>query len=72
MADNSKALAKKTNLENLVSEGIKLATSQESVNAVAIATFAKTFLNLDDKKAAAIGVGYALLSEHLEKKGPQF
>lgn len=72
MTDTSKALAKKTNLENLVTEGIKLATSQDAVNAVSIATFAKTFLNLDDKQSAAIGVGYALLTQHLESKKDQF
>jgi len=70
MADSSKALAKKTNLETLVTEGVKLATSQDAVNAVGIATFAKTFFDLDDKQAAALGVGYALLTQHLEKKEP--
>lgn len=69
---NDKAIAKKTNLESLVTEGIKLATSQDAVNAVGIATFAKTFFNLDDKKAAAVGVGYALLTQHLEKKEEKF
>ena len=72
MGTEDKALAKKTNLESLVTEGIKLATSQDAVNAVSIATFAKTFLNLDDKKAAALGVGYALITQHLEKKDGPF
>lgn len=55
----------KSTLENLVTEGVKLASSQQAVNGIGIATFAKTFFDLDDKQAAAIGVGYALLSEHL-------
>lgn len=69
---NNKEVATKGNLENLVSEGIKLATSQEAVNAVSIATFAKTFFDLDDKKAAAVGVGFALLTQHLDKKDGEF
>ena len=68
----TKEVTKKSNLESLVTEGIKLATSQEAVNAVGIATFAKTFFNLDDKQAAALGVGYALITQHLEKKEEQF
>lgn len=60
--------AKKTNLENLITEGVKMATSQDAINAVGIATFAKSFLNLTEKQAVALGVGYALLTEHLNKK----
>lgn len=62
MADNS-------NLEQLVSEGVKLLTSQEALNGVTVATAAKTFLNLTDTQAAAIGAGYVLLSDHLNHKG---
>lgn len=70
MSENNKStdLVKKSNLENLVTEGMKIATSQDAINAVSIAAFAKSFLNLDDKQAAALGVGYALLTEHLNKK----
>lgn len=72
MTNNKQVAKTDTHLETLVTEGIKLATSQEAVNAVSVATFAKTFLNLDDKQAAALGVGYALISQHLEKKDGAF
>lgn len=57
-----------SNLENLVKEGVKLVSSQETINGVAIATAMKTFFNLTDTQAAAIGVGYTLVTEHLNKK----
>jgi hypothetical protein len=58
----------KSTVESLVEEGIKQFTNQQTINGVTIATAMKTFFNLDDKQAAAIGVGYALLSDHLAKK----
>lgn len=58
----------KSNLETLVEEGVKLVTSQQTINGVAIATAMKTFLNLSDTQAAAVGVGYTLLTEHFNKK----
>lgn len=59
---------KSNNLESIVEEGFKLISSQKTINGLAVATFAKTFFGLDDKQAGAIGVGYALLAEHLSQK----
>lgn len=57
-----------SNLEKLVAEGVKLLTSQQTLNGVTVATAAKTFLNLTDAQAAAIGAGYVLLTDHLDHK----
>lgn len=62
------AKAEKSTIESLVEEGVKQLTNQSTINGVTIATAAKTFFNLTDKQAAALGVGYTLLADHLDKK----
>jgi hypothetical protein len=57
-----------SNLENLVTEGVKLLTSQETLNGVTVATAAKMFFGLTDTQAAALGAGYVLLTDHLAHK----